>query len=320
MEVGLVSVLIPVFNGSKYLRQAIDSVLAQTYPALEIVAVDDGSTDDSAAILAAYGDRVRCFRQPNSGSVGIARNACLREARGEYLAFLDQDDWWLPTKVARQVAVVRADERIGLVHTEVAYYYEATGALGPPQNPRARPGEMVGACYEALLLGNPICNSSVLLRSDTIGRVGGCDVAIRGNTVQDYDLWLRIAQGGFHFGFVGTPETVFRLHAGQGHRDRRAMLQEEAKVLLRHRPREQWRASQAGRNRLTNLYDAMAVAHLDAGDAPQARRCFAEALAVRPSVRQAVRYAASRLPYAMVAAIRRWREALREWRIRGVTE
>jgi glycosyltransferase involved in cell wall biosynthesis len=98
----LVSCIVPVFNGERYLREALDSVLQQTYRHLELIVVDDGSTDGSAALAASYGDRLRVLRQANAGPAA-ARNRGLDEMRGEFAAFLDADDLWHPEKLARQL-------------------------------------------------------------------------------------------------------------------------------------------------------------------------------------------------------------------------
>jgi glycosyltransferase involved in cell wall biosynthesis len=99
----LVSCILPVFNGERYLREALDSMLRQTYRHLELIVVDDGSTDGSSAIAASYGDRLRVLRQANAGPAA-ARNCGLRDMRGEFAAFLDADDLWHPEKLARQMA------------------------------------------------------------------------------------------------------------------------------------------------------------------------------------------------------------------------
>ena len=99
----LVSCIVPVFNGERYLREALDSVLQQTYRHLELIVVDDGSTDGSATIAASYGDRLRALRQTNAGPAA-ARNHGLRDMRGDFAAFLDADDLWHPEKLARQMA------------------------------------------------------------------------------------------------------------------------------------------------------------------------------------------------------------------------
>ena len=302
MTRGLVSVVLPVFNGELFLAQAIESVLAQTHGPIELIAIDDGSADGSAAILAGHGSRVTTVRQANAG-VSAARNAGIERAKGEFVAFLDQDDWWLPGKLARQVALFQEHERLGLVHTAVSYHDEAMGKRVGPQDPTARPEAMAGACYETMLLSNPLVNSSVLVRRSVLERVGLCDLRIRGNTCQDYDLWLRIARQ-YEFGYVSEPLTVFRLHGGQGHRDRRSMLGEELKVLLRQRPECDWRSTSRGRRRLADLYDALATAHFEAGEPRDARRHFAKAAAIERSVRRLARFGASCLPYGIVHRVR----------------
>ncbi|MBP1684242.1 MAG: putative Sugar transferase-a glycosyl transferase [Deltaproteobacteria bacterium] len=103
MSALLVSCIVPVFNGERYLSEALDSILTQTYAPVELIVVDDGSTDGTAAVLAGYSERVRALRQPNAGPVA-ARNQGLRAAQGEFVAFLDADDVWHREKLARQMA------------------------------------------------------------------------------------------------------------------------------------------------------------------------------------------------------------------------
>ncbi|HEY2988594.1 MAG TPA: glycosyltransferase family A protein [Candidatus Binatia bacterium] len=103
MKLPLISCIVPVFNGERYLRETLDSILAQTYRPLEVVVIDDGSTDGTSAIVADYGVQVRYLWQANSGPA-TARNLGLSAARGDYVAFLDADDLWHPEKLARQMA------------------------------------------------------------------------------------------------------------------------------------------------------------------------------------------------------------------------
>lgn len=118
----LVSAIIPVYNGERYLKQAIESVLAQTYPSLEIIVVDDGSTDGSASIAKTFGNRVRYLYQNNQGA-GSARNTGIREAKGTFLTFLDADDRWVPEKVEWQMNVFKAKEAPDILFGYVKQFF-----------------------------------------------------------------------------------------------------------------------------------------------------------------------------------------------------
>lgn len=111
-----VSCIVPVFNGERYLREALDSILGQTHAAAEIIVVDDGSTDATADVIAAYSDRVRCLRQENRGPAA-ARNRGCGAARGSFVAFLDADDLWDETKLERQIARFCARPELDLCFT-----------------------------------------------------------------------------------------------------------------------------------------------------------------------------------------------------------
>src|SRR5581483_6931540 len=148
----------------------------------------------------------------------------IRAARGEWIAFLDQDDWWLPEKIARQMACVQNDARIGLVHTATRHFDTAQGEFVGASGPATT--ALTGDCLERLLLGNGIYNSSALVRRTALDQVGLLDTAIEGNTVQDYDLWLRVARK-FALAVVPEPLTVWRLHPNQGYWSRRQMLTQE---------------------------------------------------------------------------------------------
>lgn len=115
----VVSCIVPVFNGERYLAEALDSILAQQYRPLDIIVVDDGSTDGTAAIVNRYGDRVRALRQPHAGAPA-ARNRGLQAARGEFIAFLDSDDLWHREKLARQMArfTARPELEVSVTHLQ----------------------------------------------------------------------------------------------------------------------------------------------------------------------------------------------------------
>lgn len=117
----LITVVIGVYNGARYLAEAIDSVVAQTHERLELIVVDDGSTDESGAIAAGYGPPVRAIRQENGG-MAAARNRAIPEAQGNYLAFLDADDRFPPDKLTRQLAVFAADSTLDVVYGHVSEF------------------------------------------------------------------------------------------------------------------------------------------------------------------------------------------------------
>jgi glycosyltransferase involved in cell wall biosynthesis len=202
---GLVSAIIPAYNASAYIADAIDSVLAQTYPAVEIIVTNDGSTDRTPDVLASYAGSITVVDQPNRG-LAAARNRAVRAARGEYLAFLDADDVWHPGKIARQVDVLCAQPQHVLVHTK-ADYIDANGhPVVVPESSWV--GTIHGDCTHRLLDHNAVTVSSVLMRRQLLDaepfRPGmqGCE---------DWELWLRLSLKG-PFAYISEPLTTYRLH------------------------------------------------------------------------------------------------------------
>lgn len=193
----LVSIVIPTYNGAATIRRAVDSALAQTYQPTEIIVVDDGSTDDTAAALSGYGAPVRFLRQENAGP-SAARNRGARESRGEILAFLDADDVWQPEKTARQVALLLAGGEKTVCCICDAELREGNGrtqssfrrvGIPPPPGPALwqNPGEVLATRF---LLFNQV----VAVRRRAFESVGGFNEAFR--LFEDYELALRLARLG----------------------------------------------------------------------------------------------------------------------------
>lgn len=182
-----VSVIIPAYNAAAYIATAVDSVLDQKGVTVEILAVDDGSTDGTWELLGRFGPAVRRVRQANGGPAR-ARNHGARLAAGEWLAFLDADDEWLPHKLAAQLT---AAGDAGLVYTD-RYNFGECGRVNERQSDGVRLWE--GDVFEPLLRQNFITISSVILRRDWFERLGGFDEALIGT--EDWDLWLRYAAEG----------------------------------------------------------------------------------------------------------------------------
>ncbi len=193
----LVSVVIPAYNAAAYVMDAIASVQAQGYAALDIVLVDDGSQDDTAARVRAAAPEVRIVQQPNAG-VAAARNTGLRAARGELICFLDADDGWFPGKLDAQVAHLQRHPKVGLVfHDWLVWQPEADGRYLPPARPEPDGTAAIdparsGWLYPQLLLDCIVHTSTVMIRRTVVEAVGGFDPTLRNG--EDYNYWLRVSR------------------------------------------------------------------------------------------------------------------------------
>ena len=187
----LVSVCIGAYNREAYIRETLDSVLSQTYPNIEVIVVDDASTDATAEVAASYGPRVRLIRlERNSGRPAVPRNRAMADARGEYLAFLDSDDVWLPRKIECQVGFLRSHPDIGCCHTAVELIDERSQGMGV-RHDGAIPG--TGRCFRELLRHCFISISSVMVTRTLIEDIGGFNEAPVYRAREDYEWFLRIA-------------------------------------------------------------------------------------------------------------------------------
>jgi hypothetical protein len=162
----------------------------------------------------------------------------------------------------------------------------------PPLNPLARPELLTGRCFERLLMSNDVRNSSVLVRRSVLDEVGVCNPAIAGNTVQDYDLWLRIARR-YSLAYVPEELSYFRLHPGQGMKNHRQMLMEELRLVERMARAAGLEGTGAFKLRQALQLHELGIEHLDAQDRKQARRAFAGSLRNRWSWKCAARLALS---------------------------
>ncbi|PID40202.1 MAG: glycosyl transferase [Proteobacteria bacterium] len=180
----LVSVILPTYNRDWSLGEAIASVLAQNYPRIELIVVDDGSTDGTPDLLAAYGDRLRRIRQENRG-VSAARNTGIRHSTGDLIALLDSDDTWLPDKLSAQVAYLNAYPTALICQTEEIWIRN-----GVRVNPGKRHRKEAGMIFERSLALCLISPSAVMLRRSLLDEVGLFDESLP--ACEDYDLWLRI--------------------------------------------------------------------------------------------------------------------------------
>ena len=245
-----VSVIIPAYNYAHFLPEAIASVLAQTWTALELIVVDDGSTDDTAGVCARFPDpRLRYLHQANAG-LSAARNTGIREARFPYVAFLDADDRWEPGFLA---TVFREFHRLGpefaAVGTACARMNSHGEPLAPPRRNFLHTGELTTAIF---CLRNRPLSSSVVVRRDVFDECGTFDTTLRSS--EDRDMWIRITARGHRFFYLGEPLAVIRRHAQNMSKNAPRMKRNSGLVL-----RRAWRAGAVPRWHLPFWLRAAAI-------------------------------------------------------------
>jgi glycosyltransferase involved in cell wall biosynthesis len=201
----IVSVIIPVYQGDRFLAAAIESVLNQTYTNYEIIVINDGSTDNSDDVLLPYLDKIRYVYQKNQG-VAAARNLGIQMAKGEFIAFLDQDDFWLADKLALQVACFQAQPTLGIVNSG----WQRVNVLGKAivnVEPWHKASELN---LRAWLHWKPVLPSAMMFSRQCLERAGGFDT--RFTQSSDVDMVLRLALMGCEAAWVPQITTCYRQH------------------------------------------------------------------------------------------------------------
>lgn len=203
----LISVIVPTYNYAPYIGEAVSSALNQGLSGVEVIVVNDGSTDHTKEVIKPYLSRIRLIDQSNKG-VSAARNNGIANSSGEFIAFLDADDRWMPEKLKKQLEHIRGKTEIGMVHTGATFIDNQGNAREAhisdfPKHPS-------GSGFEGLFLGgNGICTSSILVRRSCLEECGFFNE--RMSYAEDYDLWLRIATK-YQIGFVDEPLVNYRIH------------------------------------------------------------------------------------------------------------
>lgn len=205
MSQPLVSVVIPSYNYGQYVGQAVESALAQTYTNVEVIVVDDGSQDDTRERLSHYGNRIRYIYQENQG-LSAARNTGIREAQGDYVAFLDSDDAFHPRKLELQLAYLMKHPEVDLIATDMV-------SDEPIQwmEVADRPVPATLISLEAMAIKPRFAPSSVVAHKNCFAAVGSFDTALR--SVEDREMWLRIAAQ-FTMARIDLPLTWYRITPG----------------------------------------------------------------------------------------------------------
>lgn len=280
MSVPRVAVIIPLFNLGRYVAETIESALAQTLSpeALEILVIDDGSTDDGGEVARRYAPRVRVVRQENRG-LSAARNAGIRLTVAPFLTFLDADDRILPGKLAAQLALFEARPDVDVVYSGYSFIDEA----GAPLPTRGWPTQE-GDLLPRLLLGNLVHPHAVVVRRTQVEDAGGFDETL--TSVEDWDLWLRISRRGARWACVDAPLAEYRIRGDAMHQNPARMAANAHRVLERFFADETLPASLRALEPQAweHAYLTAASDHYRAGDAGSGARWFREAARVRPSL------------------------------------
>ncbi|MBI5874104.1 MAG: glycosyltransferase [Candidatus Omnitrophica bacterium] len=219
-----VSIITPVFNGAKFLDKTIASVFSQTYEDYELIIVDDGSTDNARSIAEGYvrrfPDKIRYIYQANGGHAK-ARNTGLKEARGQFIAFLDADDLWLPSRLEEEVRVLESDPSVGLVHANTVRITEQGELIRVNQRDKRY---LSGIIFEYLFLRKAdISIPTVLVRKNCLEKVGFFDENLTRLGCEDRELWLRIAEK-YKVYYLDKVLAQYRVNIESASKDRSRML------------------------------------------------------------------------------------------------
>jgi glycosyltransferase involved in cell wall biosynthesis len=287
----LVSVVIPVYNGERFVAEAIRSVVRQTHRSLEYIVVDDGSTDDTANVARGIEGPVKVTTQDNAG-VSAARNRGAADARGDLLAFLDADDVWHPEKLRRQLSLLRGSPHVGLVLCDLQLVDEG---LRAQQMRRMRVTPMLA---EEMVLGTGAilsCSSTALVPRHVFREIGGFDVDL--SMSADWDFLMRVA---LHHPVASVPEplTLYRMHSRNMSHDVALLERDKRRAYekLFSDPRWSERLGPRRRRAHANLHRMLAGSYLHAHDYRGACRNAAVSLRWHPAI----------LAYSLALPIRRW--------------
>jgi len=209
-EIMKVSIIVTTFNRAHMVIETIDSILNQTFNDFELIVVDNCSSDNTEEVIKAYTDeRIRYFKHDNGGIIAVNRNYGINQARGEYLAFCDDDDLWLPEKLEKQMLEFEKDNQIGLVCSN-AIIFDNNGEVGEFHKTELPDSNFT---LKSLIWQNSVICSSVLVKKRAIDDVGLMDESPEIFSAEDYELWLRVAQK-YRIKYIELPLMKYRTHPG----------------------------------------------------------------------------------------------------------
>ncbi len=277
-----VSVVIPTCNRAHFLVDAINSVSNQTFKSVEIIVIDDGSVDRTKEILEKYGSSIHYIFQDNKGR-SVARNTGINAAKGEYIAFLDDDDIWLPEKLEKQVAFLDTHPEIGLVHAFIELMDEYGRPLPEETKKQRKSYRMAirsGYNYQGMSRLCAMYTSTVLLRKECLNKVGFFDPDMK--AFEDWDFYLRFALK-YNIGTILESLVRFRIH--KAHSTQNEFIESRIKLSLKHLAIMQSFDNSPFRKRVCcNFYMHLANTYYIAMDIVSARKYIVEALKLKPFV------------------------------------
>ncbi len=271
-----VSVIMPAYNGEKYIDGAMRSVIEQTYKNLELIVIDDGSSDRTSEIvmgIKSTDERVVYLSQTNAGQ-GKARNTGIKVARGEFIAFLDQDDLWIEKKLERQIEALKETKADVVFSGSFVFRDDNVADETMPWDTLR--GLFDGAAmFPLLFMFDRIPMLSAIVRKDALRKVGLLEEDRRYQNCDDYDLWLKLAECGATF--VGLSERLvrYRLHGNQASQNTVRMIRTQIALM------EKWQHSkyvteQIKRNRFQSLYRELISTLIDEGKTSEAKAVLKE--------------------------------------------
>jgi len=275
MSDDLVSIIMPAYNAERYIAASIESVLAQTYSNWELIVVDDGSTDNTAAVVqefVARDPRIKYIFQEN-GRLGKARNTSIRNSTGPLIAFLDSDDLWLPAKLEMQMRAI-AQNNADVVYSKT-YVFKNDNIDDETETLRNPAGKFSGPdFFDSLVRWNQIPVLTVLLRRSALDRVGlfeEGETAASYRGCEDYELWLRLARAGFVF--YGMPDVLarYRRHATAMTAVPSNVFRSMLLVVRKHID-ESGLSESEKQKRITGLYRELIAALIDEGKISEAKQ------------------------------------------------
>ena len=206
----LISIVLPTYNRAAMLKTAIQSVLAQGYENWELIVIDNYSIDGTEYVISEFKDaRIKCLKIKNNGSIGKSRNLGIKQALGEWIAFIDSDDWWAPGKL--EACSLHFKKDVDLIYHDL--FLSLDGSVKKWKKIKSRKLKRP-VLHDLLVRGNPIANSSVILRAALLKKIGYLDESMGINPCVDYHTWLKVAKISNGFKYIDRALGCYAVHSG----------------------------------------------------------------------------------------------------------